>query len=259
MHEIRHWNGINALQVARSAGGVLVTTAPRHNLVVFGDAPAAAPEILQKSSASLRFRGLTEEDDRAARATLGFYSDLQSLNSEDAITWSVFGNLAYLPGIDRHVVWTRILERIGEPPLESIPTCWLWRRLPHPEKPESNGGPEIDFGCLARDTLILGEAKWNSPLGARQGINKDRSQLDLRVDYLERLAPKVFPEAKRRVVLGVGRRADLFCDSTAIGVHCLTWDDVIACFEGNLREELRRYLAWKVEHSTALRSEIPST
>ncbi len=254
MQDIRHWVSDRTLRVAHSTGGVRVTTHPRDNLVVFGDAPAGAPEILQKCSASLRFRGATQDDDDAPRAGLDFYCDLQSLNSEDAITWSVFGNLAYLPGPERRLVWNRIFERLGEKPLHSIPTCWLWRRLPHPQKEESSGGPEIDFGCLDPGTLILGEAKWNSPLGRGQGPGKDQSQLDLRRAYLERLAPKAFPEAKRRLVLGVGRRADLFLDAAGPGIHCLSWEQVVECFDGRLRDELRQYLDWKSELATALPS-----
>ena len=252
MQDIRHWNAQDTLRVARSKSGVLVTAHPRDNLVLCGTAPASAPEILQKCSKSLRFGGATTEDSTAATSGLGFYCDLQSLNSEDAITWSVFGNLAYLPALERRTIWNNILDLLHEAPLESDPTCWLWRRLPHPEKEESNGGPEIDFGCMAERTLILGEAKWNSPLGTGQGVNKDRSQLDLRRAYLERLAPRAFPEAKRRIVLGVGRRADLFCDTPGPGIHCLTWEQVVECFDDPLRDELHRYLAWKNEFASAL-------
>lgn len=183
---------------------------------------------------------------------MAFYCDLQSLNSEDAITWSVFGNLAYLPGLKRCAVWSGILALLGERPMDSIPTCWLWRRLPHPLKEQSSGGPEIDFGCLDEKTLILGEAKWNSPLGRGQGPAKDQSQLDLRRAYLQLLAPKAFPEAERRIVLGVGRRADLFTDSPGPGIHCLTWKQVIECFDGRLRDELLEYLEWKTDFATVL-------
>jgi hypothetical protein len=67
--------------------------------------------------------------------TLGFYSDLQSLESEDAITWSVFGPVAYAPPHLRSSFAAGLLKLIGVPsgPV-SMANVWLWRRLPHPER-----------------------------------------------------------------------------------------------------------------------------
>ena len=76
----------------------------------------------------------------AARQTLGHYSDLQSLNSEDAVTWSVIGPLAYRTDWKQHFA-DRLLGLLGLPKSKSV-AIWLWRRIPHPEKPASTGGPK---------------------------------------------------------------------------------------------------------------------
>jgi hypothetical protein len=164
MREIQHWNQASVLRVAESKGGVLVTTHPDHNLTK-AVTPWPTPELLQKYYASSRFEGRTSEDTSAAKSGLGHYSDLQSLNSEDAVTWSFFGGLTYAPAADRLAVFNRVLESVNATLVDDPPICWLWRRLPHPEKPESSGGPEIDFAFLSKSTLVLGEAKWNSGLG----------------------------------------------------------------------------------------------
>jgi hypothetical protein len=175
---------------------------------------------------------------------------LQSLNSEDAVTWSTFGNLVYLIPPERLVFVNRLLDAIGEPPVADPPTCWLWRRLPHPEKPESSGGPEIDFAFLTSSTLVLGEAKWNSPLGGGQGIDGNRTQLDLRIQYCEKYAPRALPSVHRFIVLGVGRTANVFDGAelrldTPIKIRALTWNRVVDCCDSEFRDELRMYLGWK--------------
>jgi len=81
---------------------------------------------------------------------------------------------------------------------------WLWRRIPHPEKPASNGVPEIDFGIETEECLVLGEAKWNSRLGVGQGVARDRNQFDLRVAYCSDLGRRVLRSVRHWIVLGVG-------------------------------------------------------
>jgi len=63
---------------------------------------------------------------------------------------------------------------------------WLWRRLPHPDTLVP-GGPEIDFGIQTPRTLVLGEAKWRSPIGSAQGKHGDKDQIQLRVRILSKV------------------------------------------------------------------------
>lgn len=169
MFSVDHWQEPKQVLLAESKSGVRVARHPLDNLVNGIDSPWPQPEVLQKFYASERFIGRTQEDDRVAREGLGYYCDLQSLNSEDAVTWSFFGTLAYMPSLDRKRVCAGLFKRMGLPAPDEQVVVWLWRRIPHPEKPESGGGPEIDFGLMSRDSLVLGEAKWNSPLGTGQG------------------------------------------------------------------------------------------
>src|SRR5512137_2876272 len=144
MREIEHWSGTGTVTVAESAGGTLATIDPLANLVRGGVSPWPAPELLQKLYASERWVGKTDVDDGSARASLGHYCDLQSLNSEDAITWSFLGPVIYGSRADRLQFVAALLGRLGlSAPTNA--TVWLWRRIPHPEKPASNGGPELDF------------------------------------------------------------------------------------------------------------------
>jgi hypothetical protein len=213
MKQIKHWLRAEPIDVAESAGGVLATLDPLANLVR-ADVPLwPAPELIQKLYASDRWRGKTEQDDRVVRKYLGHYCDLQSLNSEDAITWSFFGPLIYGPADWQQEFVARVFVALGFPKPRSN-TLWLWRRIPHPEKPASTGGPEIDFGIQSEACVVFGEAKWKSRLGAGQGVVGNRTQLDLRIAYCRSLGRRALPDIRHWGVLGVGREKDVLDTSS---------------------------------------------
>jgi len=119
MKLIKHWDGARDIEVAESAGGVLATVNPLANLVQAGVEPWPVPELVQKLYASEKWRGKTEADDQSARHCLGYYCDLQSLNSEDAITWGVLGPLIYGPAEWRHEFAGRVFKILGFPNADS--------------------------------------------------------------------------------------------------------------------------------------------
>lgn len=224
---------------------------PLANVVRAGTSPWPAPELVQKLYASERWRGKTAEDDRVVRDRLGHYCDLQSLNSEDAITWSFFGPLIHGPKSRQLQFAAGLFESLGFPSPSSV-ALWLWRRIPHPEKPASTGGPEIDFGIHSETAVILGEAKWNSQVGSGQGLAGNRTQLDLRVAYCTGLGLKALPSIERWAVLGVGRATDVLDTKVCGGavVRNMSWRDLLAFMPGDLRSELSQYIAWKEKYSS---------
>src|SRR4051794_12934946 len=94
MTRIQNWRD-EPIDVARSSGGVLAAVDPWQNMIRAGVRPWPAPELIQKIYQSRQVRAFSGNEHRLATATLGFYSDLQSIHSEDAITWSVFGPVIY--------------------------------------------------------------------------------------------------------------------------------------------------------------------
>jgi hypothetical protein len=235
---------------------VLATVDPLENLIRGWTSPWPTPELLQKLCASDKWRGKTGQDDLAVREHLGHYCDLQSLNSEDAITWSFFGPLIYGEARDRIAVAHELFRRIGLPPPGEEVIFWLWRRLPHPEKPTSSGGPEVDFGVQSESCCVLGEAKWNSRMGKGQGVDKNRSQLGLRIKYCTSIGFGALPGVGNWAVLGVGRSRGIFegegigATSGPVAVSEMTWQELAECFHSQHQEELRVYLQWKEEHSS---------
>jgi hypothetical protein len=250
--QIPSWSSTATVTVAESAGGVLATIDPLANLVRAGVSPWPPAELLQKLYGSDRWRGKTDEDDRVVREALGHYSDLQSLNSEDAITWSFLGPLIYGPPAWRLYFAAEVFEALGFPKPSNV-SIWLWRRIPHPEKPSSTGGPEVDFGIQSEQAIVLGEAKWNSQLGTGQGVAGNRSQLDLRLAYCSGQGKRALPSTHHWAVLGVGRTADVVGDTTICPdatVQNISWSDLISFMPSELRPELAAYVAWKERHSS---------
>jgi hypothetical protein len=70
---------------------------PFDNLIRTGISSWPPPEIIQKLYKSRQSRAFEGKDLAIATSDLGYYCDLQSLHSEDAITWSVFGTIARAP------------------------------------------------------------------------------------------------------------------------------------------------------------------
>jgi len=128
----------------------------------------------------------------------------------------------------------------------------LWRRIPHPDTHVS-GGPEIDFMIITDDTLLLGEAKWKSGVGKAQGKNKDKDQIQLRIEYLEEIERNnIFPNVRHRVVLGVALSNDGFdtqWQSKSVKVEYHTWDEICSIESHPLFSEIQNYLKWKMKHS----------
>lgn len=93
---MKDWNE-QEIATAHSRGGVTVTTHPFDNLVRSGCSPWPPSEVVQKLYQSRQIRAFTGVDAKSCTSGLGFYCDLQSIHSEDAITWSVFGTVARSP------------------------------------------------------------------------------------------------------------------------------------------------------------------
>ena len=251
---LANWNGRD-MAVVRSRGGVLAAANPYDNLVSSGISPWPPAEIVQKLYQSRQLRAFDEQSAATLSERLGYYTDLQSINSEDAITWSVLGTIIYASDPDK-LQWTKDfikLLNINAPKVKSA-NIWLWRHIPHPDTLIQNG-PEIDFGVQTDDTIVLGEAKWKSGVGKKQGKKKDKDQLILRIEFLQKYGERLYPNVKNRIVLLVSPSGDSepsFRDKPSRHkIQCIekSWDDLCGIASHPIAGELQRYLAWKKVHS----------
>jgi hypothetical protein len=242
------WNG-KPIALLKSTGGVLAVADPFNNLVIPSNCSWPPIEIvkkLHKSNHQLAF---------SKTGPLGYYTDLQSLNSEDALTWSVFGPVLYATEVVRRQWVSELMKRLKiESNLNSTPHLWLWQRIPHPDTLVP-GGPEIDFGIQTDRAVIFGEAKWKSKVACGQGKQKDKDQIVLRREFFEKYGENVFPNHSEFVVLGISKNGNMLTDSDAqmgeknLRLRDLTWDQVCQIESHPYFEEVNRYLDWKKDLS----------
>lgn len=250
MTTMNDWND-TPLSCACSRGGVLVTTHPFDNLIRTGCRPWPPPEIVQKLYQSRQIRAFDPDQAALCTAGLGYYCDLQSLHSEDAITWSVFGTLRYAAAESKERWLKDFFGMLQIPAIDTADAdLFLWRRIPHPDTLVP-GGPEIDFGIITGNEFVLGEAKWRSTTGSSQGKAKDKDQIQLREEFLSTYGRTMFPEHEQFIVVGVGL-TDLSFQGVQTGkqsFRTITWEKLCSLPSHPHAAELRRYYLWKCEHS----------
>ncbi len=246
---MRDWNGREIVS-AKSKGGVTVVGHPLDNLISTGCVPWPPPEVVQKLYQSRHVRAF--QDDQLSKCTsgLGYYCDLQSLHSEDAITWSVFGTISRSGKFQRESWVTEFFKLLGiSGTSPNNADIFLWRRIPHPDTLVS-GGPEIDFGIITDNALILGEAKWQSGVGTAQGKNKDKDQIQLRGEFLKKYGMRLFPTLNVQTVVGISLFPDAFKNTVPDGVnfHSAIWEDICSIQSHPNSEEIQLYYNWKKKH-----------
>lgn len=193
--ELRDWLG-RPVKAARSVGGVLAFRSAWDGVMRGDVTPWPPPELVQKIYQSRQARAYRGAELAMVTAEHDFYADLQSVHSEDAVTWSLFGPLAHAPSHVRAAYATQLIATTLEPVVGTEAAhIWLWRRLPHPDTLVP-GGPEIDFGVQTERVLFLGEAKWRSSIGAARGA--DGSKDDGSKDQVQLAATRTTPDSGAR-------------------------------------------------------------
>jgi hypothetical protein len=255
MQTIEDWNR-RRIDVAESGSGVRAVVHFADNLIRTSIQPWPPAEVVQKLYKSKHQSAFRDADRAAAIRVLTYYSDLQSLHSEDAITWSTFGPLIYGDSGAR-CRFVRSVFRVVRIPVDEVDQCiiWLWRRVAHPDTLVS-GGPGIDFGIQSKDVIVLGESKWRGDkFTAKQGKLKNKDQLELRQDFLQKYAVSTWGAIPHMVVLAVSWKGNLLTSNdislpeSTLHLRDTTWDARFAGCEHPHKDELLRYVAWKQQNS----------
>ncbi len=248
----KDWNGKD-VQVAYSKGGkVPVLSDPFNNLIRTGMPNWPPIEIVQKLYKG-NDNNFASDDKQKCTDSLGYYCDLQSIHSEDAITWSVFGTISYAGKAIKEQWVSELFKAINLPAVASTDNAeiFLWRRIPHPDTLVS-GGPEIDVGIITSDTVILCEAKWTSSVGQHQGKSGTKDQIQLRGEFLEKYGKKIFRNKRHFCVLGITINDNGVTNTVPESVifKSITWEKLCSAKSHSLSEEVYRYYNWKLNNST---------
>lgn len=105
--------------------------------------------------------------------------------------------------------------------------------------------------------VVFLEAKWRSKEAKNQGLDKTKSQLQLRRDFLGRIGPRVYGD---RVFVVVGIVLDEPLeeatppDANGVVTASIRWDELATYAAHPKREEFDRYLSWKASLSRSPRA-----
>lgn len=250
---MQDWNGREIPSIV-SQSGVHLLADYSNNMIRDETVPWPPPPIVQKLCQGQAQIKLVEEVLADVTELLGHYSNLQSIHSEDAITYSYFGPLMNQGPQERASFLNWVARKLGLDCHDNI-TCTidLWRRIPHPEKPTAfGGGPEIDVILDGDRCVIHAEAKWTSGQGVKQGVNKDRTQMQLRRDFFRRYGARMYG-SRTFVVVGIIRDEPFeqpqSPDEESVITRMVKWSE-LAEYQGHPRkEEFGRYYDWKVKNS----------
>lgn len=237
----KNWNG-KPIRVVRSKGKKLAVVDYKDNLVIPSKSIWPHFDILKKIYKSNHEKDF---DNPEVKQELGFYCDLQSLASEDAITWSVFGTLNYFSKEEK-IKFIKSLSKHLNLKCE-INDCLisLWTKIMHPDT-KKLGGPELDFLIISDSVVLLGESKWGSKISENQGKNKNKDQIQLRLDFKKQYAEKIFKDKTCYVLLVVKDELDLN-KFRNIYKECLisSWEIICRELEHPLGDELSKHYKWK--------------
>lgn len=242
---VQDWNGVSK-QAVRSKGGIVAFLDYSDN-VVGADCVWPPPELLQKLCRSDRVSAFLPDDQTALIQRLGYYTDLQSIHSEDAMQWSFFGPLIHGTEAARVSFSNWLAEALGLSFRNQKCTMALWRRVPHPDT-LSNGGPELDLLLSGDSFVVLGESKWRSGEGRWQGMAGNKTQLQLREQFLESHGAKLFTGKNLvilYVVLDVSQEPVTHLPQASIPTFCRHWADLCGWPEHPRSSEIQRYYEWK--------------
>lgn len=234
------------------------------------------PVVGKALSEKGRISDFPPEDRDQLTATLGHYSKLQSANSEDTVTWSVFGSRPFAP-------WLPLLmARVFQEP--TVPTDWsarFWERQAHPDTGLVKHGPESEITLTSPGWCIEVESKWLSDLDGAQGSAKNVSQIQMRAHTAKRNAgengrwgvlvvapsPRRYPPAARatsvfRAYFDINGTSYLCRPGTEqMRARIITWEEVASFLSTQPGyEAVATYLQWRlmlIDDSIERRSRKP--
>lgn len=222
--------------------------------------PPIGAAILSKArhSANGRLKSFPPEDHQQLKDKLGHYSDVQSINCEDTVMWSVFGCA------DQEAWSTDILTEVFG--YASRPRNWqmkLWSRIPHPDTGLIESGPESD--CVLQNGMwrYVIEAKWASDI-SRHKHGKDQLEMRAYQAQLDAVSPEtsgvivLVPSPARYPCAHNGSTifrqyfepaGDSYAQldlAKARNARALTWERLVELIRGRGRPRLREYLEWRL-------------
>jgi len=225
------------IKVIKSKGLSYAVTSYKDNLLIPENIIWPPVEIVGRLYKSIHINDFDHSAQSELIKELGYYTDLQSINSEDALTWSLFGYISKCSNEVKTDFLNELLKHLKYEGNQKYCNINLWTRLPHPETFVS-GGPEIDVFIQSEKYIILIECKYKSQIGQNQGKDKDKDQIQIRNEWANKIGSKLFPNHKI-ITLLVGLE---MIDNSATFI---SWEELIEFKSIPHENDLKEYYNWK--------------
>jgi len=257
--EIPNWKGrmVRVTRSGQQSNGRMAVIDFKDNLIT-GAIPGFIPlPLLQKLVRSVHEVDYFGAARDAVTSRLGFYTDLQSLASEDTITFSYLGPI-WLLGSLEVAKFTDWLMRELELPVGRAGMAMMdfWRRIPHAQSGGRNGS-EFDWAVVRPELLLLVENEFSGTQSSNLGVNCDLKQVEMLREYAMNWGRVFHPSVTKFVILGVtscGRseiapQEDIDLGGAWVHVRNVTWQH-LASYRGHPSgTEFADYYAWRIEHA----------
>lgn len=242
--ELRDWND-RTIRAVQSRGGVWAFVDYADGLVRPRDCNWPPPELVQKLFRSDKHQYFYPEDQPSLQQTIGYYTDLQSAHSEDAMVWSYFGPIAYGTQESREEWVHWLLARMNCDSFAHNCCVSLWRRVPHPDN-YTPGGPEIDVLIHADHVTVFVEAKWRSGESRWQGLDGRAGQIELRSRFLQSVGARIYNGRKLILAsLTLDDPGALLLRADGVQSTAMLWKELVQSPAHPLGDEIKRYYDWK--------------
>jgi hypothetical protein len=188
----------------------------------------------------------------------GRCSYVQSLRSEDTLTWTAFGQR-----VDDEVIAALLELAFGSRTRPSTFSREHWAR--HPDPAHAASGPAPDVTLRADGWAYVVEAKWGADLDHEQGVTGTTSQLAMRARVAESLcgdpeqrgvlvvvpSPQHYAWARSgvfaRYFVPRGSDYEPLPTATALGARAVTWEQMLEVIEARQPgSEVASYLRWRL-------------
>jgi hypothetical protein len=243
--ELKDWNG-RTVTAERSRSGVIAVHDFQDNLVAAprgGSMPSAMAGRLKASGSPPDFDA---ESMKKLSARLGFYSEMQSLDHIDPVTWSVFGSLASADAAAKSAWTSELYSRLGLSPGASDPSeISLWSSI----RTGVNGDSAISFDAsvVTCDSAVFFEAAWLD-----SGDDSRSGGLSGKLESLGELVRSGGGTMRDRIVLvslNLHREPSLSPGRYGgVELHRMSWQYLISLDSHPHRGEINRYYDWKLSH-----------
>ena len=251
--EISDWNEKAIEACYNLESGLFATLHPNQNIVCKAQNAGQSSELKRKFTQRGKDPNFSKEACLSnTNWSLGYYCDLQSIESAQAIAWSTFGLVSDSTSLIKYnwmLDFFKCLDLAGASADDA--QFFFWRKLPSATKP-SNLCPECDVMIATQNTLTVILCYWNNI--------QTESNANLIKEQIKKIDAFLFDEQKFNSttertfnILLVDQSTDIQKEDLQADLNynfsTTTWNTLCGFKSHPLCEEIQRYYQWKCKHT----------